>query len=169
MLSVRSLVEAGQSLGVPVISDSTPEGVDLEQFESILQGFGFSTTPNPVALYAYVPWTLAMAKASKKILIEKERDSKINGGVTWNGNVFDSNVVARENILSTLAIVAAGVALPPDFVWRTKNNNNVIINSLDIVELSSEMNKVTNNAYHISWERKSNLINASTFEEIKAI
>lgn len=169
MLSAKSLVKAGQSLGVPIISDSTPQGVDLVHFESVLQSFGLSTISSPVALYAYVPWTLTMEKVSKKILIEKERDIKINGGITYNGNVFDSDVVARENILSTLAIVAAGVALPPDFVWRTKNNNNVVINDLDIVNLASEMNKIINDAYHISWERKSNLINAVTFEEIRAI
>lgn len=105
-------------------------------------------TPDP-------QYTPSQLKANKKQEINQERDRRINGGqITFGGNEFDTDSRGRENLSGVVAHVAAGGSLPGGFTWRTTDNQDIPMDSTDIVNLGATMVDYVNNIYITSWDLK---------------
>lgn len=89
---------------------------------------------------------------------DAERDTKIYGGVTYNGRVFDSDPRSIANLTATIAAVAAGAfTLPTPFYWRSADNENVDMSFDDLKGLAAAMIAHGYQAYLEAWAVKDQL------------
>lgn len=115
------------------------------------------------------PELLALMKEGAKKNLNLSRDASIFGGFPWNGYVFDSDITSVAWMVGTCSAINAGVQLPPDFTWRTKNNEDVLMSSADMLELATTLMGFVNYQFRKSWLLKSQVDAATTPEEIAAI
>ena len=106
------------------------------------------------ATYTVVDRNLAAMKAERQAQVNALRDAKMAAGVTWDGNVYDSDIISRANLTSTVSSVSAGLTLPVGFSWRTSDNANVAMDSADLNALAQVMLDHVNACYGASWSHK---------------
>ena len=116
--------------------------------------------------FLYSPWDLPIYKNRKDRIIDADRDATLNNGFTWDGYMFDSDEASRNNLTSVVASVNAGIPLPPNFVWRTKDNQSLPLTATQLVELGGAMLDFVNATYVTSWDRKTVVQNATTFQQV---
>ena len=75
---------------------------------------------------------LSLAKAEKKAELDAAYDAAANADVTYNGNTFQADKAARENLEELSVYRGTGGSLPVDFTWRTKANTNVAFTWTDV-------------------------------------
>lgn len=89
--------------------------------------------------------------------INSKRIVKTDSGVTYNNNIFDSDARARENIQGAVLALSQGWIPPPNFVWMTKDNIQVLFTRTDIKMLSLAVTDLVSTTYSKSFEFKNNL------------
>lgn len=104
-----------------------------------------------------------------KARINMAREEAVAAGVSYAGNLYDSNERSRENLTGTVAAMEAGVPLPAGFTWRTADNKDVPMTAQDLVGLAGAMLQHVNAAYVKSWELKAKIDAATSKEEIEAV
>jgi hypothetical protein len=105
----------------------------------------------------YGPMTLEEMLDDKTKDINIFRDNMINGGYTFDGNIYDSGNDARANVTAVSTAIANGLPIPPNFTWRTKNNYNVPMDATKIVTFGIMMMNWVSTVYGVSWYHKDNL------------
>ena len=94
--------------------------------------------------------------------INNYRDIVLDGGFTWNGNLYDSDLLSRSNLTAALTGVNAGITLPSNFTWRTHDNQNIAMNNTDLVTFALSMLQWAETVYGVSWYHKANLQASTT-------
>ena len=101
------------------------------------------------------PYTLEYLKQWHYDLINSYRDEKINGGFTFDGHIYDSDLNARMNIQGAttlaLAVSSQGQDFPPEFTWRTKDNQNISHNAASIINMAIAYGAFLSTQYDVSW------------------
>lgn len=174
-LSIKQAAKDCAALGIPMCGGTVPRGSDIPtrhrntegqktriEFENFLR----KVTPYndfismAGAGYVYQPWVLDLAKNRKKTIINSERNTEIASGVEYAGHVWDSDETSRANIVHWLSTEDTTT------VWRTKDNEMVMVN---LVALMQEINVRVTTAFEKSWTRKKGLEGVTTMEEVDAI
>ena len=75
---------------------------------------------------------LADAKTAKKAELDAAYDAAANADVTYGGNVYQADKIARENLAELSVYRGTGGSLPVGFTWRTKANSNVAFTWTDV-------------------------------------
>lgn len=71
--------------------------------------------------------------------------------VSHNGNMFDADKTARENMTSVVSAIQAGIPVPDPLNWRTADNITVQLSHNDIVTISGLMLDKVQLTYEKSW------------------
>lgn len=174
--SIKKCTELCIELGVPMCGGTTPGGGNMtrEDFVRYLQSISpynrFIAIPRES--YVYQEWCFDLAKNRKRTFINSERNQAVSGGIVWNGYTWDSDSIARENVLNAVTAINSGATLPAGFTWRTKDNQDVPADAALLVGLSHALSSHISACYQKSWERKAKLDalpDTATFDEIDAI
>lgn len=94
------------------------------------------TKPSPNHQFNYTtkqwedPRTLADLKAEKWRNIKANRDAAEHGGFTWDGSVFDSDVLSQQRITGAVTLAQMSPAFTT--VWTLKDNSTRTLNSQDM-------------------------------------
>ena len=113
----------------------------------------------------------------KKILYEKinsDRMDEIDSGVECLGYVWDSDEVSRNNLTGAVTGLFSGILSPDSDTgivirWRTKDNQDIDLTENQLKELSAAMLNHVNTAYTVSWQKKTQVDQCTTVEEIDAL
>jgi hypothetical protein len=89
--------------------------------------------------------------------INRWRDKKLRQGFTYQGHVWDSDDEALRNLTEAVAGVAAGLTLPQDFSWRTKNNEDVPADQALLRGMAGAWRERKFAIYKVSWQAKEDL------------
>jgi len=166
LMRMRGFREMAQNFGIPVFStpDNQETADQIVQFN--IEVMGQMRLEHKGNSFMYSPWNMEIIKNRKRRMIEADRDQAIANGVSWNDYVWDCDEVSRSNLTGVVASFNAGVPLPDNFIWRTKDNQNVLISGEEAVQLGSAMLAHVNNAYQESWNRKADVDAATTEEQV---
>ena len=83
------------------------------------------------------------------------REQKIEGGVSFKGNRFDSGDRSRFSLAAVAARVAlADAALPDDFAWRSSDNQNIPMTKEDVIAFHTAITDWVCANYKHSWDQK---------------
>jgi hypothetical protein len=117
---------------------------------------------------------LATAKTTAYKRINAARLKIVEGGVEWNGYVWDSDAVSRNNLTGTIAGYQAGLfAADPEtgivIKWRTADNQDIDLTVTELLSLAGAMLAHINTQYQRSWTLKQQINAAATVEAMAAI
>ncbi|ECL1831163.1 TPA: DUF4376 domain-containing protein, partial [Campylobacter jejuni] len=87
---------------------------------------------------------LEVKKELKKREITKNRDEAINGGVEYNGKVFQSSEKDRNLLTSTISLFSITKQVPEGFKWIAKDNEAVSFSLEDLIALGGVMVNAVN-------------------------
>lgn len=149
------------------IDDFTPFASVLTDLDAYLA----TIPPSPFHVLVNDQWEidLDLYRAKINTQINADRGQAIAGSVTYDGIVFDSDDVSRNNLTSMLTAVQAGVPLPAGFTWRSKNDQDVPLDATGLIELAAAMLGHVNLQYQKSWDLKAQVAAAMTVVELDAI
>jgi CheY-like chemotaxis protein len=159
------------------LRDFHEDGEDLTEkpTEEILQRFiesrpdAFLEKPiEPELLMATVRKVLITLDELKKKLcaeVNDLRDRKINRGVDFKGNYFDTDESSRHNLAATAARIAASTSeLPDGFVWRAADNQSIPMNKEDVLAFHTALTDWAYEHYKASWDHKTAVDALTTIE-----
>ncbi len=87
---------------------------------------------------------LEVKKELKKAEITKKRDKAINGGVEYNGKVYQSAEKDRNLLTSTASLFSITNQVPEGFKWIAKDNEAVDFTLQDLIALGVKMAESVN-------------------------
>jgi hypothetical protein len=176
LVSIRNCTNDCIALGLPMLARINPEPgtMDKDKFSDYLKSISKynKIIVGSSANFVYQDWNVDFAKAQKRCIIDTQRDTKINAGIKWNNYDFDTDLTSRNNLLHVITTINSGIQLPDGFVWRTSDNQNIPMSTVDLIALNSAIAEQVNTCYQESWTRKANLDAlpaTTTFAEIDAI
>lgn len=86
------------------------------------------------------------------------RARKVEGGVVFRGNTFDSSERSRCNLTAVAARMAAADAVLPDgFAWRSSDNHSIPMTKADVLAFHSAMTDWIYANYKAAWDHKAAL------------
>lgn len=124
---------------------------------------------NGVLLGVHDGRELAILKERKKEAVNVLRETQLDKGMWVYGYFWDTSQRARENVSGMVAAIAAGVPLPANFVWRTRDNINVPFTSSMLVGLGAQTILFVNVVYNASWMIKAEIDALETNEAVDAL
>ena len=89
--------------------------------------------------------------------IVKNRATKLEEGILYNGKRFDSDQKSRDNITGVLQAINLGWKLPSNFVWMSYDNEKVSFTEEDIKQLALMITQFVNDVYNKSFQLKDQL------------
>ena len=112
--------------------------------------------------------TLEEIKEKRFSEINSIRDKKINMGVLFTGNLFDSQEKSR-NILAAYAakLAVQEAKLPDDFTWRSIDNQNISMTKEDVLRFHSQMTDWIYLNYKASWDHKAAIDKLTEIEAVE--
>jgi hypothetical protein len=116
-------------------------------------GKPISASPTPI--------TIGQLKQNRKDFINRERERVFSEGFEHNGVIYDCDDIAKTNVTGLVAAITAGISLPENFTWRSKDNKNIPMTSEDVVLLGTAMMIYRNTVMNKSWALK-DLIDSKT-------
>lgn len=111
---------------------------------------------------------LGAVKAAKMELVNAEREVQLDKGMWVYGYFWDTAERGRANVSGMVAGLAAGVPLPSNFVWRTRDNINVPFTAQMLVGLGAQTLNFVNQVYGASWYIKQQIDALTTLEQVDA-
>lgn len=132
-----ALTAIQEALSADDVSELYPDGLP----PSLSRCLSFAST----AVYGFSP--PLQTASSICAAIDAERDRRINGGVTFGANTYQSRPSDRENVMGAaqLALAHLGAGGDPlslrwanpdaDFVWIAADNQTVPLTAADVVAL----------------------------------
>ncbi|ABS43837.1 conserved hypothetical protein [Campylobacter jejuni subsp. doylei 269.97] len=112
---------------------------------------------------------LEVKKELKKREITKKRDEAINGGVEYNGKVFQSSEKDRNLLTSTISLFSITRQVPEGFKWIAKDNEAVSFTLEDLIALGGVMANAVNASMIKARNLKDKIEQASSLEELDLI
>ena len=124
--------------------------------EFLVNNFGFTRLDGPEQNCLVTPINVTMYANRKRKEYEIKRDEAIDNPVTVNVSgtdyTFDNDAQSRNNLNDTLTTWP--VDLPPGFVWRDADNNDILVTRADLVNVALAMAVTKQTAYITSWQNK---------------
>ena len=111
---------------------------------------------------------LQVLKERKKETANAAREHYLDHGMWVYGYFWDTSQRARENVSGMVAALAAGVPLPENFVWRTRDNINVPFTAQMLVGLGAQTVNFVNLVYTASWIIKSEIDALTSNDDVDA-
>jgi hypothetical protein len=125
---------------------------------------GSPTVIDPESLF-----TLRQIKDSRLSYINIKRQESFNTGFVFDGVIYDSDDQAKTNITGVMASIIAGIPLPLDFTWRSKDNNNI---PMDVQKFSAFASAFFQNYQSVmkrSWALKDFIESRTTKNQVNKI
>lgn len=148
-----------ESDGCPAFADATPPHRE-DAIYDILRRMWVNppdTTPS-----------LEQIKATKKLQIEADRAAQCYADVSALGHQWQADKDSQNLLSQAISLAQAGLPLPP--VWRTSDNVDVPITSInDLLTIAGAIATQTQAVYATAWKRKAALEVATTIEEVEAV
>lgn len=99
--------------------------------------------------------TLEEVVQKKCSQINALRARKIEAGIIFKGNAFDSSERSRCNLTAVAArIAAADATLPQGFAWRSSNNQNIPMTKADVLAFHTAMTDWIYANFKAAWDHK---------------
>lgn len=119
--------------------------------------------------YSYELMPLEDIKADLKNRVDSKRSEMLNGGFTYNGYTYATDSTSVMNIIGAQVAILSDVdVITPDFVWRTADDQNISMDATSFKAFTLALFAFTNTQYQTSWQIKTAIDSASTYEEIRA-
>lgn len=112
---------------------------------------------------------LEVKKELKKREITKKRDEAINGGVEYQGKVFQSGEKDRNLLTSTISLFSITKQVPEGFKWIAKDNEAVSFTLEDLIALGGLMANAVNLHTMKARELKDKVEKAKSIEALEKI
>ena len=125
-----------------------------------MTGIGISIEDKP---------TLEKLKDQAKGKINQIRKIIINFGVVYKGIKFDSDEETISRLSAIISSAQLGNPLPDNFAWRSANNEMIPMTMTELIELLNVMTQNVSSTYSTSWEKKQQIDNAQSEDEIAAV
>lgn len=125
-----------------------------------MTGTGLSTT---------APTTLCQIKATASGKINQMRDMIIDAGVIYKSYQFASDEQTINRLTAIITSAQTGIPLREDFAWRSTINEMIPMTLSELCELLNAMTRKITSTYSTAWEKKQQINDASTEEEVAAV
>lgn len=118
---------------------------------------------NAADLPPYVPPVVHPAAVRKELRAQVNllRDGYVFGGLNFGGNRYDTDAGSVTNLMQTLTVINAGVALPANFTWRTADDQDIPFDAAAVLALATAIGTHTHDVYKASWQIKKAIKNAA--------
>lgn len=134
------------------ISDQDHEILMDGQSQGLVINFNVSGVPQLVDPISLIP--LSDVKEKRKQFINSERVRVLSEGMEFNNVLYDCDEEAKTNVTGIVAAIIAGIPLPDNFIWRSKDNQNVSMTSQDVLSLGAAIMGYRNSIMQKSWSLK---------------
>ena len=95
------------------------------RYQALVQGETNIIGSQVTRTWNVMEYDLSALKEQRIREVNQARDGLINGGVVFDGKLFDSDIISRSNITATAASIGLGEVLLEGFSWRNANNEDV--------------------------------------------
>ena len=112
---------------------------------------------------------LDQLKAAAKGKINQYREMIIKSGVSFNGYQYNSDDQTVNRLSAVITSAQSGIPLSSNFAWRTATNEMIPMTLADLCALLKKMTELISVTYTTSWDKKAQIDNATTEEEINAV
>jgi len=112
--------------------------------------------------------TLAQAQAQRVAILKDARDALLNGGFTWDGSTFDSDVAVSQPRLLGGAMDAARGAFP-DTPWRLADNEWRVLTAADMLAVWGAFTAHMRTCFETFGALEAQVNAAGTIQQVEAI
>lgn len=134
--------------------------ITVDEYQILLDGqsqglqISFPSSGKPSLVESSSLLSLIETKEKRKAFINSERNRVINEGMEFEGNVFDIDDVSLSRISSVITAVNVSVPLPEGFTWRSKDNQNVPMDSTKLITFGATALGYFSSIMQKSWALK---------------
>lgn len=96
---------------------------------------------------------------------DKNRDEKLNGGVTYNNVLFDSDTDQKINLSETIRDMSDSDTI----VWYGIDNTGLLCCKADLVNIGEEIRNLTKHCWEMNAYIKEQIENAQNLEELENV
>jgi hypothetical protein len=150
LTSLRDLRNDCLALGITAFSDSLEDDVS-QNFIEYMEGLGYVLATNRQLFY---PWNNTLEERRKDININVGRAVTLREGVGWNGDNWQIDLISRNNILSVVTAINAGLWDSEYVTWRNTANEDKELTVAEFKELAKAVIEKVNQVYLDSFAAK---------------
>lgn len=150
LASLRDLRNDCLEVGITAFSDSLEDDVS-QNFIEYMEGLGYVLAPNRQLFY---PWNDTLEERRKDININVGRALTLREGVGWNGDNWQIDLISRNNILSVVTAINAGLWDSEYVTWRNTANEDKELTVAEFKELAKAVIEKVNQVYLDSFAAK---------------
>ena len=150
LASLRDLRNDCLEVGITAFSDVLGAGAP-DNFIEYMEGLGYVLSPNRQLFY---PWNNTLEERRKDININVGRAITLREGVGWNGDNWQIDLISRNNILSVVTAINAGLWDSEYVNWRNTANEDKELTVAEFKELAKAVIERVNQVYLDSFAAK---------------
>lgn len=150
LASLRDLRNDCLEVGITAFSDVLGAGAP-DNFIEYMEGLGYVLSPNRQLFY---PWNNTLEERRKDININVGRAVTLREGVGWNGDNWQIDLISRNNILSVVTAINAGLWDSEYVNWRNTANEDKELTVAEFKELAKAVIERVNQVYLDSFAAK---------------
>ena len=150
LASLRDLRNDCLEVGITAFSDVLGAGAP-DNFIEYMEGLGYVLSPNRQLFY---PWNNTLEERRKDININVGRAVTLREGVGWNGDNWQIDLISRNNILSVVTAINAGLWDSEYVNWRNTANEDKELTVAEFKELAKAVIEQVNQVYLDSFAAK---------------
>ena len=150
LASLRDLRNDCLEVGITAFSDVLGAGAS-DNFIEYMEGLGYVLSPNRQLFY---PWNNTLEERRKDININVGRAITLREGVGWNGDNWQIDLISRNNILSVVTAINAGLWDSEYVTWRNTANEDKELTVAEFKELAKAVIEKVNQVYLDSFAAK---------------
>jgi len=150
LASLRDLRNDCLEVGITAFSDVLGAGAP-DNFIEYMEGLGYVLSPNRQLFY---PWNNTLEERRKDININVGRAVTLREGVGWNGDNWQIDLISRNNILSVVTAINAGLWDSEYVNWRNTANEDKELTVAEFKELAKAVIEKVNQVYLDSFAAK---------------
>ena len=150
LTSLRNLRNDCLELGVTAFSDPLNDEVS-DSFIEYMTGLGYVLATNRQLFY---PWNNTLEERRADINVNVGRSVTLQEGVGWNGDNWQIDLISRNNILSVVTAINAGLWDSEYVTWRNTANEDKELTVAEFKELAKAVIEKVNQVYLDSFAAK---------------
>ena len=150
LASLRDLRNDCLEAGITAFSDPLNDDVS-DSFIEYMEGLGYVLAANRQLFY---PWNNTLEERRTDININVGRAITLREGVGWNGDNWQIDLISRNNILSVVTAINAGLWDSEYVTWRNTANEDKELTVAEFKELAKAVIEKVNQVYLDSFAAK---------------
>ena len=150
LASLRDLRNDCLEVGITAFSDPLNDDVS-DSFIEYMEGLGYVLAANRQLFY---PWNNTLEERRTDININVGRAITLREGVGWNGDNWQIDLISRNNILSVVTAINAGLWDSEYVNWRNTANEDKELTVAEFKELAKAVIEKVNQVYLDSFAAK---------------